>query len=55
MKLAPLVAKAKKLTAIRAAAVDTIRPVRERPCVTASAVLAPSPARAGAPRHRPAL
>ena len=35
MKLTRLVPKAKKLTASRAAAVETIRPARARPWVTA--------------------
>jgi len=41
MKLTLLVPKAKKLTASSAAAVDTMRPVRASPLVTATGVLAP--------------
>ena len=41
MKLTLLVPKAKKLTASSAAAVDTMRPVRAKPLVTATGVLAP--------------
>ena len=39
MKLTLLVPKAKKLTASSAAAVETMRPVRARPWVTATGVL----------------
>ncbi len=41
MKLTRLVPKAKKLTASRAAAVETMRPVRAKPWITESAVEAP--------------
>ncbi len=42
MKLTWLVPKAKKLTASSAAAVETIRPERARPCTTASELDAPA-------------